>query len=59
MVKLYLNDVDQKKKNAIQYIDVNVWSLVKAYIISHLIVAGIVFGVAFLLGFFGALMMGI
>ena len=37
MVKMYLND---KKK----YVNVNIWSLVKANLLSGLIIAGIVYG---------------
>jgi hypothetical protein len=59
MVKLYLNTYDAKKKNSVEYIDVSIWSLVKSVILSDLIIYGIVFGVSFLLGFFGALMLGI
>jgi hypothetical protein len=59
MVKLYLNTYDAKKKNSVEYIDVSIWSLVKSVILSDLIIYGIVFGVLFLLGFFGALMLGI
>jgi len=58
MVKLYLNNQDPKKKNAVQYIDVSFWSFFKAYILSYLLLIAIVFGVAFVIGFFGALMMG-
>jgi hypothetical protein len=37
MVKIYLND---KKK----YVNVNIWSLVKANLLSGLIIAGIIYG---------------
>ena len=55
MVKLYLEGIDGKTKNVPKYIDVNIWSLVKATILSDLIIYGIVFGIGFILGFFGAL----
>lgn len=50
MVKLYINEND--KKGQVRYIDVNIWSLVKASILADLIIYGIVFGVAFVLGLF-------
>jgi hypothetical protein len=37
MVKIYLND---KKK----YVNVNIWSLVKANLLSGLILAGLIYG---------------
>jgi hypothetical protein len=54
MVKLYLNNTEGKKGPT--YIDVKMWSLVKAFVLSYLICGGILFGIGFLLGFFGALL---
>lgn len=50
MVRLYLNE--NGKKGQVRYIDVNIWSLVKASILADLIIYGVVFGVAFILGLF-------
>ena len=53
MVRLYL---ENNKSNKEAYIDVNVWSLVKAYIISNLIIGGIIIGVSFIFGVLAAIM---
>jgi hypothetical protein len=58
MVKLYLNNIDPKKKNSVQYIDVSMWSLFKAYILSYLMLTGFIIGGAIILGIFIGLMMG-
>lgn len=46
MVKIYFGDEDNKKK----YVDVNIWSLVKANILSSLVITGIIFVLVYALG---------
>ena len=57
MVKLYIND--PSGKNKVKYVDVNIWSLVKANILAELTLVGIVFGVAFIFGVINALLLGV
>ena len=51
MVKLYLNDAeDSNGKHLVKYVDINIWSLVKAYFLANLLLGGILFVVFFILG---------
>jgi hypothetical protein len=53
MVKLYLMKKGTKSK---EHIDINIWSLVKAYFLAGLILTGIVYGVILIFFlFFGAI----
>ena len=55
MVRLYLND---DKKNKVKYIDVDIWSFIKLRILSDLLLGGIVFVIAFMLGVLSILLVG-
>jgi F0F1-type ATP synthase assembly protein I len=50
MVRLYLKEKINKTDD---YIEISVWSLIKAYVISNLVIAGILLGVGFLFGILG------
>ena len=56
MVRLYLNKTIKGKK---QYLDFNIWSLVKSYFLSGLLLGAIVWGTIIVLFFIIAILMAL
>ena len=50
MVRIYLEKKDSEEKDPKRYVDINIWSLVKANILSSLMLYGLFIGGLIVLG---------
>lgn len=58
MVRIYFEKKDSEEKDPQRFVDINIWSLVKANILSSLLIyalfLGVPLGIGIIWGFFGS-----